>query len=63
MDLFTVGLVLTISVLSLVVGFALGRFRRGSVENSGEAQVRRVLARYCQNRNAHILSNVTLSLQ
>ena len=63
MDLFTIGLILTTSALSLILGFALGRFRRRAVENSGEAQVRKALAKYCQSRDAHVLSNVTLRLE
>ena len=63
MDLLTVGFILTISALALVVGFALGRSRRRAVENSGEAVVRKALAKYCQSRDSHILSNVTLCLE
>jgi len=63
MDSLTVGLLLVISVLSLIVGFVLGRLRRRAVENNGEAQVSKALTKYCQNRDAHILSNVTLRLE
>ncbi|KTD63884.1 nuclease-related domain-containing protein [Legionella spiritensis] len=55
--------------LCLAFGFISGIFTRKYIkpslaaENYGEAQVRETLARYCENREAHVLSNVTLRLQ
>lgn len=52
-----------ISALCVFVGFILGRFRRYTIENRGEALVRQALVRYCTGREAHLLSNVTLKLE
>ena len=54
---------LSLSALGLVFGYIVGRTRRVIAENNGEAQVRRSLAKYCENREAHVLSNVTLRLE
>lgn len=54
---------LSLSALALVFGYIAGRARKARVENNGEAQVRRSLAKYCRNRDAHVLSNVTLRLE
>lgn len=54
---------LSLSALGLVFGYIAGRTRRVIAENNGEAQTRRSLAKYCENREAHILNNVTLRLE
>ncbi|HBD7059950.1 TPA: nuclease-related domain-containing protein, partial [Legionella pneumophila] len=54
---------LSLSALCLVFGYIAGRTRRVIAENKGEAQIRRSLAKYCKNRDAHVLSNVTLRLE
>ncbi|MBS0620890.1 MAG: NERD domain-containing protein [Verrucomicrobia bacterium] len=57
-------------VVSLVVGYAIGIYRksrlensREALENSGEALVRHSLEEYCKNNNAHVLNCVTLRLE
>lgn len=54
---------LSLPALGLVLGYIAGRTRRVIAENNGEAQIRRSLAEYCENREAHVLSNVTLRLE
>lgn len=52
-------------VLSLVFGYIAGRYRYRSraAINHGEARVRQLLTTYCQNRDAHVLNNITLRLE
>jgi hypothetical protein len=61
-----VDIILSVPVISLVSGYVLGRLRRravqNSIENTGEALVRQALVKYCKNRGAHILNNITLRL-
>jgi hypothetical protein len=56
---------LSLSGLVLIFGYTAGRIRRAIVkaENRGEVQIRRLLLKYCDNRDAHILNNVTLRLE
>lgn len=56
---------LSLPFLGLVLGYIVGRLRKRSAENRniGEAQVRNTLAKYCKNRKAHVLNNVTLRLR
>ncbi len=50
-------------VISLVVGYTIGIYRRWRVENSGETLVRHCLEEYCENKDAHVLNSVTLRLE
>lgn len=50
-------------VLGLIFGYFAGRYSKRPTENNGEYQVRQSLAKYCENRDAHVLNNVTLRLQ
>lgn len=56
---------LSLSVLGLIFGYTAGRTRRAIAEagNHGEAQIRHLLLKYCENRDAHVLNNVTLRLE
>lgn len=56
-------LFLSLSALGLIFGYIVGRTRKEITENNGEAQIRYSLAKYCENRDAHILNNVTLRLE
>jgi len=47
-------------LVALVVGFWLGRFRRTTVENQGEAAVRRALTQNFTGPAYHLLNNITL---
>ena len=49
--------------ISLLFGYAVGKRNKRRIENSGEAQVRRSLAKYCENRDAHALNNITLRVE
>ncbi|KTD73759.1 hypothetical protein [Legionella tucsonensis] len=49
--------------LGIVFGYIAGRYRKREAENCGEARVRHSLAKYCQNKDAHVLSNITLRLE
>lgn len=49
--------------LSLILGYLAGRYRRWISENSGEAKIRQSLVNYCVDKDAHILSNITLRLE
>lgn len=49
-----------IVLVSLSVGFILGRRRRKIFENQGESAVRKQLSNYCKNSTAHALNNITL---
>lgn len=49
--------------LSLILGYLGGRYRRRIAENSGEAKIRQSLVNYCVDKDAHILSNITLRLE
>ncbi|KTC69000.1 Nuclease-related domain protein [Legionella birminghamensis] len=54
---------LSVFFIGLVVGYAAGRNRKHNAENCGEARVRHRLTQYCQNKEAHVLSNITLRLE
>ncbi len=54
---------LSVFFIGLVVGYAAGRNRKRNAENCGEARVRQRLTQYCQNKEAHVLSNITLRLE
>jgi hypothetical protein len=56
---------LSLSGLGLIFGYTAGRTRRAiaEAENRGEAQIRRLLVKHCDNRDAHVLNNVTLRLE
>lgn len=49
--------------IGLIIGYAIGTYRRRKVQNSGEALVKRSLGKYCKNNNAHVLNCVTLRLK
>lgn len=49
-------------LVSLAVGFIIGRWRRKAAENTGEARVRRLLTDYCKDKYAHLLNNITVDL-
>ncbi len=53
---------LSFLILCLLLSFYLRRSYRKRTQNSGELQVWRVLEKYCANRDAHIMSNITLRL-
>lgn len=53
----------SLSVLGFLFGYIAGKYNRRIAENSGEALVRQSLAKYCENKDAHVLSNVTLQLE
>ena len=57
------GLIALISLVFLSIGYILGKKRKYAIENRGEALVRKYLMEYCENRNAHVLSNITLKLE
>ncbi|MBS0650990.1 MAG: NERD domain-containing protein [Verrucomicrobia bacterium] len=50
-------------IACFIVGYAIGAYRKWSVENSGEALVRQSLEKYCKNKDAHVLNCVTLRLE
>lgn len=54
---------LSFSLPSLFFGYIAGKYSRRVKENRGEAQIRQSLAKYCENKEAHILNNVTLRLE
>lgn len=54
---------LPLSLLGLVFGYIAGRYSERVNENSGETQIRYSLAKYCENRDAHVLNNITLRLE
>lgn len=54
--------IICLSLAALIFGYIVGRTRRAIAENPGEAQIRRCLAKYCENKNAH-LHNITLRLE
>lgn len=51
-------------VIFFIFGFIIGRIRRWSIRTKsyGEAKVREVLVKYCKNKNAHVLNNITIRL-
>lgn len=51
-----------VTLISLVVGFLIGRRRRTSHENLGERLVRNALIASFPSNNFHLLSNVTLPI-
>lgn len=53
----------SLPVLCLAFGYIAGRYRSRAADNSGEAQIRRALVQYCQNKDAHVMNNITLRLQ
>lgn len=59
-------ILLYVPILSFIFGFIVGCIRRqineNEKENGGEAKVRQSLAKYCENRDAHLLNNITLRL-
>ncbi len=52
-------------LLGILFGYIIGKIKNRVIEheNKGEAQVSQALAKYCENRKAHVLNNVTLRLQ
>ncbi|BCA96081.1 hypothetical protein TUM19329_24420 [Legionella antarctica] len=54
---------LSLIFLGIVCGYIAGRYRKRVAENCGESRVRHSLAKYCQNKDAHVLSNITLRLE
>lgn len=54
---------LSLPILGLIFGYITGRSRRYAAENSGEALVRQSLTTYCADKDAHVLSNITLRLE
>ncbi len=54
---------LSLIFLGIAFGYIAGRYRKRAAENCGEARVRDSLAKYCQNKDAHVLSNITLRLE
>jgi hypothetical protein len=52
--------VLVALAVSFGLGFGLGRFRRTTVENQGEAAVRRALTKYFTGTSYHLMNNITL---
>jgi hypothetical protein len=55
-----IAVLVMIVLVSMGLGFALGKSRKIKKENQGEALVRRVLTEYCKKSTAHTLNNVTL---
>jgi len=53
---------LSLLPIGLVFGYIAGKMHKKVTKNKGEALVRQVLAKYCRNRDAHLLSNITLRL-
>lgn len=55
----------SVCLFFLILGYSLaGATRRSYVsENFGEFQVQQQLTEYCQNRQAHVLNNITLRLE
>ena len=53
----------SIAFLGIVLGYLFGRWGARLVSNNGEIKVRRTLLAFCQNREAHVLSHVTLRLE
>jgi hypothetical protein len=49
-------------VIGLIVGYAIGRYRRWRSQNKGEALVSQSLLEYCKNKDAHVLNCITLRL-
>lgn len=63
-DIFEVISLYLLPVAGLLLGFVVGKYTKRRVsENRGEVRVRQSLAVYCENRNAHVLNNVTLRLE
>lgn len=62
-DSFGIIYLLSIGIISLIVGYIFGIYRRWRIENSGEALVRRSLEEYCKNKDAHLLNCITLRLE
>ncbi|HAU1605825.1 TPA: NERD domain-containing protein [Legionella pneumophila] len=61
-DWFEVIGLLSIPVISFILGYIAGRSKRQATKNCGEARVRQSLAKYCKNNDAHVMSNITLQL-
>lgn len=59
--LHIVGL-LSLPVLGLIFGYTIRISRGWSAENRGEVLVRETLVKYCENQDAHVMSNITLRL-
>ncbi|MEI6094480.1 MAG: nuclease-related domain-containing protein [Gammaproteobacteria bacterium] len=59
---FKIAILFSLPVLGFLFGYIKGRYSRRRAENCGEALVRQSLAKYCENRDAHVLNNVTLRL-
>ena len=51
---------LLVALVCLLLGWSLGRWRQGLIENRGEAVVRRVLTDRFSSEAYHLLNNVTL---
>lgn len=60
---FKIAILSSLPALGFLFGYIKGRYSRSRAENSGEALVRQFLAKYCEDRAAHVLSNVTLRLE
>ena len=58
-----IAILFILPILAFLFGDMKGKSSRRRAENSGEALVRQSLAKYCENRDAHVLSNVTLRLE
>lgn len=58
-----IAILFILPILAFLFGYMKGKSSRRRAENSGEALVRQSLAKYCENRDAHVLSNVTLRLE
>ncbi|MDP3562332.1 MAG: nuclease-related domain-containing protein [Legionellaceae bacterium] len=56
-------LILSLSLLGFVYGYIAGKYSRRATENRGEVLIRQSLAKYCENKDAHVLNNVTLRLE
>lgn len=50
-------------ILSLILGYLVGKYSRKTTANSGEVQTGRSLAKYCENRDAHVMNNITIRLE
>jgi restriction system protein len=51
------------SLACLFIGWGLGRWRLGVVQNRGEAAVRRTLAAHFASTSYHLMNNVTLPIE